>query len=134
MYSGPCFRILEEVSFMKLKDILIKQIITDEDKRLIDSWVRKIPHVAQNVAVDEEVSIHLLDKILWAQQRKYGYQVQYVMVSSVKDIEASKRIPVYTASVKNKNQEWLGPVYGTTIYETFQKLALFMYAKSREEQ
>lgn len=77
---------------------------------------------------DGEVRLELIEKFLLKVCRKYVIKIQYIMPSMLSDTM------YYSLSVKRDDtNEWLGSVYGKTIYEVLAKAAIMLYSKVKKE-
>lgn len=73
------------------------------------------------------VPLEKLEKLMKLFSEKHGVQIQYIMCFP-QESKDDKVVFSYSCSIKERHtHEWLGTVYGLTIYECFVKMVLFSY-------
>lgn len=88
-------------------------------------WLKKIRIIEKVTPEDENVHIDVLDKLLVNLLKKHDITMQWINLTYI-----DNEIPWYSMSFKDKNtHEWIGTIYGMTVYEIYCKAVLFCYAK-----
>ena len=109
---------------MKVNDILNLNCKNDEAKEILQKALRKIKPLSKY----EEVSFEQLEKFVMKVVYKYDIILQYISISMM-----DKRL-LFSISMKNKKGDWLGTVYGISMYEVFGKLSIKLYSMIRNER
>ena len=111
---------------MKIKQVISGDFRKEEVRSEAQRWLKKIKILNKVTPENEEVPIDALDKLLVKLLAKYPLRMQWVSLT----ISDDEELPWYTVSFKTKDtHEWLGSLYGVTIYEIYCKAVLFCYAK-----
>lgn len=112
----------------KLKEVIdgdFRHEGTEEDAQV---WLLKIPPLIKRTHEGEKVKLEDIEQLIIKLSKKYKIQMQWISLTFI-----DGEIPWYSVSVKDgQTHEWLKTVYGLTIYELFIKVALFMFAITRE--
>lgn len=114
----------------KLKEVIEGDFRIDGFEDEVQTWLRKIKPLAKRTPVNEKVKIDDIESLIHKICKKYQYKIQWINLTIIKD-----EIPWYSVSiVDEKTHEWKKTLYGITIYELFSKVALYLYAATRESE
>jgi len=74
---------------------------------------------------EEEIPLEKLEKLIGMFSRKYKIMIQYINMTCIKNNEEN----LFLVSLKttDKENKWLGSIYGCCLYELFAKTAIKMY-------
>lgn len=109
----------------KLKEVLNGDFRVEGVKEDAQLWLKKIKILDKVTPENEDVSIDSLDKLLVKMMANHNIIMQWISIAIMDD-----NIPYYNISFKDRTtHEWLGSLYGITIYEIYCKSVLFCYAK-----
>lgn len=104
---------------MTTEQILALDMRVDGNREKLQKVLSKIKPFAKY----EKVPLEMIEKLIGKMCRKYNVRVQYMFITRNDDCD------YYTLSVKRDDtHEWIGSVYGITLYEVFAKLAVMLYA------
>ena len=129
---------------MKTEDILNLDCTDGNNLEQINKFLWKIKPVARileknHYTKTEQAPLELLEQALHGIMLRYGYRIQGI--NTYYETEESKEIEFvfYTASLLKirDTREWIGNVYGKTLWETVAKTIIKVYAdlkKEKEEQ
>ena len=129
---------------MKTEDILNLDCTKGNNLEQINKFLWKVKPVARileknHYTKTEQAPLELLEQALHGIMLRYGYRVQGI--NTYYETEEGKEIEFvfYTASLLKirETREWIGNVYGKTLWETVAKTIIKVYAdlkKEKEEQ
>jgi hypothetical protein len=102
----------------------------EENKKIMQKVLRQIKPLSKFSEEDEQISMELLEKTISVLVNKYEITPQWV---SMNFRGLQKGVPAtYSCGVKTSDtHEWLGTVYGSSLYELFVKLTIKMYSEVR---
>lgn len=129
---------------MKTEDILNLDCTDGNNLEQINKFLWKVKPVARILEKNhytkiEQAPLELLEQALHGIMLRYGYRIQGI--NTYYETEEGKEIEFvfYTASLLKirDTREWIGNVYGKTLWETVAKTIIKVYAdlkKEKEEQ
>ena len=129
---------------MKTEDILNLDCTDGNNLEQINKFLWKVKPVARileknHYTKTEQSPLELLEQALHGIMLRYGYRIQGI--NTYYETEEGKEIEFvfYTASLLKirDTREWIGNVYGKTLWETVAKTIIKVYAdlkKEKEEQ
>ena len=129
---------------MKTDDILNLDCTDGNNLEQINKFLWKVKPVARileknHYTKTKQAPLELLEQALHGIMLRYGYRIQGI--NTYYETEESKEIEFvfYTASLLKirETREWIGNVYGKTLWETVAKTIIKVYAdlkKEKEEQ
>lgn len=129
---------------MKTEDILNLDCTKGNNLEQINKFLWKVKPVARILEKNhytriEQAPLELLEQALHGIMLRYGYRIQGI--NTYYETEEGKEIEFvfYTASLLKirDTREWIGNVYGKTLWETVAKIIIKVYAdlkKEKEEQ
>lgn len=132
---GGSFGVWKGYKDMKLAEVLISDARIEENRDEVQRWLRKIKPFA-NYSEGEEVPLEKLEQFIWKFSKLYNIVPRYVTFSnSNKEYDDEKDVFRLNFTKADATHEWLVCVIGLTLYETFAKgvLAMYAYIKSHEE-
>lgn len=121
---------------MKTEDILNLDCTVKGNREKLNRFMCKnIKPVKRITGEDEETSIESLEYVLHGLCIKYGYKTQGIQTY----IEDNKQFVYYNQSVIRirETRDWIGYVYGKTLWEVVAKTIIKIYAdilKERKEK
>lgn len=118
---------------MKTEDILNIDCRKEDGKHKVNSFLWKIKPIAKlNVPKGCIVEIEDLEKVLHGISQKYGYEAQWY-----RPYYEEKKFRFWQCSVlrtSNGTREWLGEVYGVTLWEITAKCIIKIYGEILKER
>ena len=129
---------------MKTEDILNLDCTDGNNLEQINKFLWKVKPVARileknHYTKTKRAPLELLEQALHGIMLRYGYRIQGI--NTYYETEEGKEIEFvfYTASLLKirDTREWIGNVYGKTLWETVAKTIIKVYAdlkKEKEEQ
>lgn len=129
---------------MKTEDILNLDCTDGNNLEHINKFLWKVKPVARileknNYTKTEQAPLELLEQALHGIMLRYGYRIQGI--NTYYETEEGKEIEFvfYTVSLLKirETREWIGNVYGKTLWEIVAKTIIKVYAdlkKEKEEQ
>ena len=129
---------------MKTEDILNLDCTDGNNLEQINKFLWKVKPVARileknHYTKTEQAPLELLEQALHGIMLRYGYRIQGI--NTYYETEEGKEIEFvfYTASLLKirDTREWIGNVYGKTLWETVAKIIIKVYEdlkKEKEEQ
>lgn len=118
---------------MNLKEALIADVRKEGVWEELHELLFKIPPLKKYGPVGK-VPLESLEKMMQMFNDKYGIQLQYIMAFP-QLVEKNKEMFSYSCSIKEKDtHQWIGTVYGLTIYECFVKMVLLSYGHAKKKQ
>lgn len=115
---------------MKLKDVVSGDFRYGEAEAEAQRWLLKIKALANRTPDGEKVKFEDIEQLIVKITTKYNISMQFISLTILKD-----EVPWYSVSIRDgKTYERLCSIYGLTMYELYAKVALFMYATTRERK
>lgn len=112
---------------MKKNDVIELDCRNGKNKELLNKRVHELKPFAKHK--ENEVKIEDLEKYVRLISKKYNVCPQWIMM----DVFASNASMVYSCSVLKKDtREYLGVVYGASLYELMSKLAVKMEIEAKK--
>ena len=91
-------------------------------------WLLKIEPLRKRTPEGEKVRFEDIEQLIIKITKRYNVQMQWISLTILKDEREW-----YTVSIKDSTtHEYIKTVYGMTLYELLSKVALFMFAYTRE--
>lgn len=115
---------------MNIQKLILSDIRKDGVHEEIQATLRRVKPLKRYADIEEDIPFEVLEKVFVKIQEKYNIRMQYIMVRAGEDESPSS----YTLSMKEmKTHQWVGTVYGLTMYELFAKAILLSvaYVKKR---
>lgn len=102
----------------------------EENKKVIQKVLRQIKPLSKFSEEDEQIPMELLEKTISVLVNKYTITPQWI---SMHFTGLQKGVlTTYSCGVKTSDtHEWLGTVYGSSLYEMIAKLTIKMYSEVR---
>lgn len=126
---------------MKTEDILNLDCTKGNNLEQINKFLWKVKPVAKileknNYTKTEQAPLELLEQALHGIMLRYGYRTQGVNSYYEEIGDKGKRFVFYTVSVlkTRETSEWIGNVYGKTMWETVAKIIIKVYADLKKEK
>lgn len=92
-------------------------------------WLLRIEPLRKRTPEGKKVKFEDLEQLIIKLQKKYGHTMQWINLTII-----NEEIPWYSVSIRDGNtKEWVKTVYGLTMYELYCKVALFLFAYTRNE-
>lgn len=118
----------EEWFNMKLKDVINGDFRNESTKQEAQNWLLKIEPLRKRTPVGENVKFEDIEQLIIKISKKYKIMMQWISFTMLEG-----EVPWYSVSVKDgQTHEWLKTLYGISVYELYVKVALFMFATTRE--
>lgn len=121
---------------MKTEDVLNLDCTKEENVKQINRFLWKVKPVEKilernNYTKTEKAPIVLLEQALHGIMIRYGYRTQNIDTYIEKD-----NFVFYMCSVikKRDSSEWIGNVYGKTLWEVVAKTIIKIYADIKKEK
>lgn len=112
----------------KLKDIIDGDFRHADTNNGAQDWLLKIGPLRKRTPNGEKVKLEDIEQLILKISKKYNIKMQWISLAMLEG-----EIPWYSVSIKDgQTHEWLKTVYGVSIYELYVKVALFMFATTRE--
>lgn len=112
----------------KLKEVINGDFRHQDFEEEAQNWLLKIAALRKRTPEGEKVKLEDIEQLIVRITKKYRIQMQWISLTLI-----DNEIPWYSVSIKDgQTHEWLKTVYGLTIYELLTKVALFMFATTRE--
>lgn len=126
---------------MKTEDILNLDCIKGNNLEQINKFLWKVKPVARileknNYTKTEQAPLELLEQALHGIMLRYGYRTQGINSYYEERGDKGNRFVFYTVSVlkTRETSEWIGNVYGKTMWETVAKIIIKVYADLKKEK
>lgn len=129
---------------MKTEDILNLDCNEENNLEQINKFIWKVKPVARileknHYTKTEQAPLELLEHALHGIMLRYGYRTQGINTYYEEGEDKESRFVFYTVSLLKirDTSEWIGNVYGKTLWETVAKIIIKIYAdlkKEKEEQ
>lgn len=121
---------------MKTEDVLNLDCTKEENMKQINRFLWKIKPVEKlleknNYTKTERAPIELLEQALQGIMIRYGYSMQ-----NIDTYIEEGRFVFYMSSIikKRDSSEWIGNVYGKTLWEVVAKTIIKIYADIKKEK
>lgn len=102
----------------------------EENKKIIQKVLRQIKPLSKFSEEEEDIPLELLEKTISVLANKYVIMPQWVSMTH-KGLRKGT-IATYSCGItRSDTYEWLGTVYGSSLYELFAKLTIKMYSEVR---
>lgn len=112
----------------KLKEVIDGDFRYPEFEEETQRWLLKIGPLRKRTPEGEKVKFDDIEQLVFKLSKKYKIHMQWISISFIEG-----EIPWYSVSIKDATtHEWLKTIYGMTMYEVYSKVALFMFATTRE--
>lgn len=112
----------------RLIDVINGDFRYDDYKTEAQRWLRKIDILSKRTPEGENVKFEDIEKLIIKLQKKYGHKMQWIELTLI-----DGEVPWYSVSIRDdKTKERAITVYGLTMYELYCKVALFLFAYTRE--
>lgn len=113
----------------KLKEVIEGDFRYGEFKEETQKWLLKIPVLKNRTPEGKQVKFEDIEQLIIKLQAKYGHKMQWINLTMIEG-----ELPWYSVSIKNgQTNDWMKTIYGMTLYELYSKVALFLYAATREQ-
>ena len=114
----------------KLKEVIDGDFRYDDYEEEAQRWLLKIEPLRKRTPEGEKVKFEDIEQLIIKLTKKYSLAMQWI---SLVIIDEKKEIPYFSVSILDKkSHEWVKTIYGLSMYELFSKVALFMFASTRE--
>ena len=121
---------------MKIEDVLNLDCTKEENMKQINRFLWKVKPVEKlleknNYTKTEQAPIELLEQALHGIMIRYGYRTQ-----NIDTYIEEGRFVFYMSSVikKSDSSEWIGNIYGKTLWEVVAKTIIKIYADIKKEK
>lgn len=111
---------------MNIEKVLNINCKSKEGKETLQRYLKKLKPFRE-FDENEDIPLEKIEKLIYKLTRKYEIEPQYMFINCV---DASKT-SLYSLGIRTPKGNWLGTVYGITIYETLAKAALKMFFEVR---
>lgn len=116
---------------MKTVDILSMDCREPGKKKQLNKFLLKVPEVKQeaneNMGIHQEIiPIEILEKVI-QRYRKHGYKVLDINMYFEPETGRNAKFIYYHVSVGYR-EDWIGEIYGITLWETIGKAIIKIYA------
>lgn len=113
---------------MKLKQVIEGDFRIEGTEEETQKWLLKIKALQARTPEGKKVKFEDIEQLIIRMTKKYKISMQFISLTLI-----DGELPWYSVSVMDRaNYERLTTVYGLTMYELYAKVALFMYATTRE--
>lgn len=111
----------------KLSEVIRGDFRYEDYETETQTWLLKIDVLRKRTPKGEKVRLDDIEQLIIKLQQKYGHTMQWISLTML-----DGEIPWYSVSIRDgQTKEWAITVYGLTIYELYCKVALFLYAYTR---
>lgn len=115
---------------MNAKQILDIDCRIEENKNILNKFLWKVKPVQKlEIPKGSMLKIDDLEYIIHGIFKRYGYSQQ-----GIKEYWENGEFVYYSCSVLNSKREWVGYVYGKTLWELEAKLLVKVYAEIMKEK
>lgn len=126
---------------MKTEDILNLDCTKGNNLEQINRFLWKVKPVARileknNYTKTEQAPLELLEQALHGIMLRYGYRTQGINTYYEDGENKESKFVFYTVSLLKirETREWIGYVYGKTLWETVAKIIIKVYADLKKEK
>ena len=114
----------------KLKEVVEGDFRYNNMEDEAQKWLLKIPALKKRTQEGKRIKFTDLEQFIIQMQKKYPITMQWINLTL---IDGEK--PWYSVSIKDKKTgKWLKTIYGLTMYELYCKVALYIFACTREKE
>ena len=114
----------------KLKQVIDGDFRYDDYEVETQNWLLRIKPLKARTPDGEKVKLEDIERLIVSLTKKYQIVMQWISLTII-----DNNIPYYSVSIMDKRtHEWVKTIYGLTIYELYSKVALFMFAYTRERE
>lgn len=114
----------------KLKEVIEGDFRYEDYETETQKWLLKIDVLRKRTPEGEKVKFEDIEKLIIMLTKKYSLSMQWISLTII-----DKEIPYYSVSILDKEtHEWVKSLYGLSMYELYSKVALFMFATTRERK
>ncbi len=114
---------------MKTEEILNLDCTEKNVRELISKFINKVDYAPEGHT--GIYTVHELEKILHKMCKEEKYRLQYINIT----YEVDKYECWYSSGVLIlENREWIGNVYGASIWELYAKAVILIYADRRHRR
>ncbi len=112
----------------KLKEVIDGDFRYDDYETETQRWLLKVEPLKKRTPEGKKVKFEDIEQLIIKLTKKYGLAMQWISLTIIDD-----EIPYFSVSILDKStHEWVKTLYGLSMYELFSKVALFMFAYTRE--
>ena len=126
---------------MKTEDILNLDCTKGNNLEQINKFLWKVKPVARILEKNyhtktEQAPLELLEQALHGIMLRYGYRTQGINTYYEEGEDKENKFVFYTVSLLKIRDtwEWIGNVYGKTLWETVAKIIIKVYADLKKEK
>lgn len=126
---------------MKTEDILNLDCTKGNNLEQINKFLWKVKPVARILEKNhytkaEQAPLELLEQALHGIMLRYGYRTQGINTYYETGEDKESRFVFYSVSMLKirETSEWIGNVYGKTMWETVAKIIIKVYADLKKEK
>ncbi len=126
---------------MKTEDILNLDCTDGNNLEQINKFLWKVKPVARileknHYTKTKQAPLELLEQALHGILLRYGYRIQGINTYYEEGENGESKFVFYTASLLKirETREWIGNVYGKTLWETVAKTIIKVYADLKKER
>lgn len=126
---------------MKTEDILNLDCTKGNNLEQINKFLWKVKPVARileknHYTKTEQAPLELLEQALHGIMLRYGYRMQGINTYYETGEDKESRFVFYSVSMLKirETSEWIGNVYGKTMWETVAKIIIKVYADLKKEK
>jgi hypothetical protein len=126
---------------MKTEDILNLDCTKGNNLEQINKFLWKVKPVARileknHYTKTEQAPLELLEQALHGIMLRYGYRTQGINTYYETGEDKESRFVFYSVSMLKirETSEWIGNVYGKTMWETVAKIIIKVYADLKKEK
>ena len=114
----------------KLSEVINGDFRYEDYETETQRWLLKIDVLRKRTPEGEKVRFEDIEKLIIKLQNKYDHRMQWINLVMLED-----ETPWYTVSIREgRKHEWIKTLYGLSMYELYCKVALFLYAYTRNER
>lgn len=114
----------------KLIDVIDGDFRYEDYEEETQKWLLRLEPLRKRTPEGEKVKLEHLEQLIVKLEIKYGHKMQWITLTIIQE-----EIPWYSVSIRDGNtKEWVKTLYGLTIYELYCKVALFLFAYTRNEE
>lgn len=126
---------------MKTEEILNLDCTKENNLEQINKFLWKVKPVARILEKNrytktEQAPLELLEQALHGIMLRYGYRTQGINTYYEEEKEKESKFVFYTVSLLKirETREWIGNVYGKTLWEIVAKIIIKVYADLKKEK
>lgn len=112
-----------------LKEVIEGDFRYPEFESETQRWLLKIEPLRKRTPEGKKVKFEDIEQLIIKLTKRYNVQMQWISLVILHEGEREW----YSVSIKDsQTHEYIKTVYGMTMYELYSKVALFMFAYTRE--